>query len=88
VTDAPERARRPRGSLFTGASFAQQLAPGEYLTERICNFFCGAHARFEGLYLKVAGACLSKNVRDARAAFKRAYDRKEYPPQRRTLRRS
>jgi hypothetical protein len=45
---------------------------------RICNFFCGAHARFEGLYLKVEEACLPKNVRDTRAAFKSAYDRKEY----------
>ena len=45
---------------------------------RICNFFCGAHARFEGLYRKVAAPCLPKNVRDTRAAFKRAYDRREY----------
>jgi hypothetical protein len=45
---------------------------------RICNFFCGAHARFEGLYLKVSTACLPKSVKQNRAAFKLAYDRKDY----------
>ena len=46
--------------------------------ERVCNFFCGAHARFEGLYLRTAEVCLPKNVKQSRAEFKRAYDRKEY----------
>ena len=46
--------------------------------ERICSYFCGAHARFEGTYMKTRAACLPKNVRDSRTAFKRAYDRREY----------
>lgn len=47
-------------------------------TPQACRFFCGARADFEGLYLKPAPGCDRASQREARAQFKRHYDKRAY----------
>lgn len=43
-----------------------------------CLSYCGARARFEGLYLKPVAGCSSAEVKSTRAQFKRLYGAKKY----------
>ena len=51
----------------------------------ICNYHCGAHASFPGLYLKVAPACTVGALKKTREAFKVQYDRKDFAAARAVL---
>ena len=50
-----------------------------------CGYFCGARARFEGVYLKPAPGCATAEVKRTRTVFKQQYDRKAYAEARGTL---
>lgn len=43
-----------------------------------CQYFCGARAGFEGLYLKPAQGCGKVALQKTRNEFKRLYDKKAY----------
>jgi hypothetical protein len=44
-----------------------------------CQAFCGQRAGFEGLYLRPPAQCLKPAMAQARTAFKKRYDTKDYP---------
>lgn len=44
-----------------------------------CRTYCGARASFDGRYLTPPKGCTGAEVKKTRAAFKTAYDKKQYP---------
>ena len=50
-----------------------------------CRSFCGARARFEGMYNKPAPGCRVAEIGKTRTAFKQQYDKKSYAEARATL---
>jgi hypothetical protein len=47
-------------------------------TGEACRSYCGARASFDGLYLTPKKGCTRAEVKKTRAAFKAAYDKKQY----------
>lgn len=54
-------------------------------TDDACRFFCGARAAFDGAYLQPPLGCKTAEMKKTRAAFKQAYDKKDYAQARATL---
>jgi hypothetical protein len=54
-------------------------------TDDACRFFCGARAAFDGAYLQPPPGCKTVEMKKTRAAFKQAYDKKDYAQARATL---
>ena len=43
-----------------------------------CQYYCGARASFDGIYLKPAAGCDSRSMKKTRSLFKKLYDKKKY----------
>jgi len=48
-------------------------------TGESCRSYCGARASFDGRYLTPPKGCAAPEAKKARAAFKAAYDKKQFP---------
>lgn len=59
-------------------SFAPSADGIAVASTEACQEYCGARARFDGLYLRPAQGCSASALTATRATFKRLYDRKQF----------